>query len=1066
MRVTTRYISSVIQGERISLCLFFVCLLLLSGENLLFAQQKSNITFERISTDMIRYEKGLSQNTVQCAIQDSYGFMWFGTWDGLNKYDGYTFTVWNEENGLSNQNIQAIVEDNEGLIWIGTEDGLNVYDRLHDQIQVYRHDHRNKHSLVHNRIRTLSLDKNGDIWIGTNRGISVFKKNQNRFVNFRHEINNSSSLINNWINHIYCDNQGRVWIATYKGLDLFDPKSKGFIHFNKSTGWDSIAMISVYNIAQSEDNSIWIAGQTGLFMLDLQNKDIVHPYLHYPGSSLPADHLIVKILFDERENLWIGTAQHGLIIMDPETNEYERIQNDQDDPQSISNNQIYSLYEDDAGIIWVGSFSGLNKYDPNSSKFRHHRRNPANPVGLLSDVIFAFMEDDKGTIWVGSENGINLFRPESASFSLLKDKNGKPTPLINGLVRAFHQDGEGVVWIGTSAGLVKYDPETMILRTFAATKDISSSLVNNFIRTITEDSKGNLWIGTDRGISIFNKHDEVFTNFIHTENTPGSLPDNIVFDIHIDSRGRVWVATGSGLCWFNPVNQRFIPFINDMESKLSGNQLRFSSITETPDGTFWCGTFGGGMMKFNSELYKYSYYTDKDGLPNNVVYKIIDDLKGNLWVPTNRGLARFNIANESFVTYTVKDGMQSNEFNLGASLRTRNGRMLFGGMNGFNSFFPDEIRKNINPPRIAVSGFYIFDKLIHRELFDGDTIHLKYSENFFAFNFTALDFANPAKNQYRYFLHNFDKGWISADAYDRLAEYTNVPPGKYSFRIKGSNNDGIWNDDGISITLIIAPPWYATWLFRGTIFGSVGLFIYIMVLSRIRRINKKHHIEKQFLEMEKQYFELEQKALRLQMNPHFIFNTLNSIQSYMINNDSDTAIEYLAKFARLMRQVLTNSRESYIPVKEELLALNYYLEIEQLRFEDKFNYKIIVEKQIDEEFTGIPPMILQPYVENAIIHGLMYKKEGGTVTISLEQRTDCIFCVIEDDGVGRERSMQLARESGLERKSTGMLITQQRLDILNKGDAGELMVNVVDKYSEDGSAAGTRVEIKMPFVEM
>lgn len=1065
MRRTNRYLLFN-AGERISQYLILTSFFILAFGHEILAQHKNNITFERISTDMIRYEKGLSQNTVQCAIQDRYGFMWFGTWDGLNKYDGYTFTVWNEENGLSNQNIQAIVEDNEGLIWIGTEDGLNVYDRLHDQVQVFRHDHRDNHSLVHNRIRTLCVDKNGDIWIGTNRGISVFKKNQNRFINYKHDINNSSSLINNWINHIHCDIRGRIWIATYKGLELFAPESNGFIHFNKSTGWDTIAMLSVYRIAESKGDVLWIGSQSGLFGLNLRNNTVVHHFQQETYNDSSLDDLITSLMLDGRGSLWIGTAQNGVIVFDTETYEYIRIRNQYDDPLSLSNNQIYSLYEDDAGIIWIGSFTGINKYDPNSSKFRHHKKNPANPKSLLSDVIFAFMEDEDGVIWVGSENGINLFKPETASFELPKDEIGKPTRLVNGVVRAFYQDKEGMIWIGTSSGLVRYDPVTGNHKRYRSTRDISGSLANNFIRTITEDSKGNIWIGTDRGLSIFNKKSEAFTNYFHSENNPWSLPDNLIFQIHIDRRGRVWVATASGLCWFNPANQRFISFIDDMTTRLSANQRRFSSITETSDGTLWLGTFGGGILRFDPMSHRYSFYTENQGLPNNVVYKMIDDLNGNLWVPTNRGLARFNIANESFVTYTVKDGMQSNEFNLGASLRTRNGRILFGGMNGFNSFFPDEIRKNIKPPRIAISGFYIFERLIRRELFDGDTIHLKFSENFFAFNFTALDFANPAKNQYRYFLRNFDKGWINADAYDRLAIYTNVPPGKYTFRVKGSNNDGIWNDEGISITLIIAPPWYATWIFRGTILGSASLIIYIMVLSRIRRINRKHQIEKQFLEMEKQYFDLEQKALRLQMNPHFIFNTLNSIQSYMINNDPDKAIEYLAKFARLMRQVLTNSRESYIPVKEELLALKYYLEIEQLRFDDKFNYNIVVDKRIDEEFTGIPPMIIQPYVENAIIHGLMYKKEGGTVTITLEQRPDCIFCVIEDDGVGRVRALKLASESGLERKSTGMLITQQRLDILNQGDAGELMVNVVDKYSQDGAAAGTRLEIKMPFVEM
>jgi ligand-binding sensor domain-containing protein/two-component sensor histidine kinase len=1029
------------------------------------AQQQHHITFERISTDMIRYEKGLSQNTVQCIMQDRFGFMWFGTWDGLNKYDGYSFSVWNEDNGLSSQNIQAILEDHDGLIWIGTEDGLNVYDRARDKITIYRHDHRNESSLVHNRIRAMCLDKKGDVWIGTNRGISHFQKKTGKFVNYRHDIGKSSSLINNWINDIFCDHNGNIWIATFKGLERFDQSTKSFVHFNRSTGWDSIAMLPVYCIVQHpKDKKLWIGTQSGLYLIDHQNQVLEKINLKsYAGEP---EYLIYNLMFDDKENLWVGTARNGVIIFNSVSRSGLNLKNLKDNPQTLSSDQVYSLFQDDAGIIWIGTYSGLNKYDRNSSKFRHHRQVSNDPTGLLSDVIFGFYEDDDGTVWVGSENGINIFYPEKGTFGLLKDPLGHPTPLINALVRTFYKDKLGNIWIGSTGGLTRYDPKSRQKKHYSVSQDQQNSLVNNFVWKIAEDPNGKLWIATERGLSLFDPKSEYFVNFLHQEESPGSLPDNNVFDIFIDKFGKVWFATGSGLCYFEPLRQKFIPAIPHAAEKFSANQRRVSSIYEDKNGIFWLGTFGGGLMRYSPQSGEYNFFTEKNGLPNNVIYKVIDDQNGNLWIPTNRGLAKFNVRNETFITYGLKDGIQSNEFNLGAAMRARNGRIFFGGMNGFNSFFPDEIRKNEKPARIAVSGFYVFDKLIYRELFNGDTIRLKYSENFFAFNFTTLDYANPAKNQYKYYLENFEKGWVSTDAYERLAEYTNVPPGKYRFRVKGSNNDGIWNEDGIAITLIISPPWYATWLFRGSMISSVILLIYIMVMGRIRRINRKHLIEKQFLEMEKQYFDLEQKALRLQMNPHFIFNTLNSIQSYMINNDADTAIEYLAKFARLMRQVLANSRESFIAVREELVALRYYLEIEQLRFDDKFSFEILTDPVIDDEFTGVPPMILQPYVENAIIHGLMYKKGKGIVQISLMQHPDCIFCVVEDDGVGREKAMQLARDSGLERKSSGMLITQQRLDILNKNNEKELKVNVVDKYDEHGLPCGTRVEIRMPFIEI
>lgn len=1034
--------------------------------NLLQAQKHSAITFERISTDMIRYEKGLSQNTVQCMMQDRFGFMWFGTWDGLNKYDGYTFTVWNEENGLSNQNIQALLEDREGLIWIGTEDGLNVYDRSKDKITIYRNDHRTENSIVHNRIRSLCLDRNGDIWIGTNRGISVFRKKLNRFENYKHDINSSGSLINNWVNKVFCDDAGNIWIGTYRGLEKFDQLKKRFIHFNRSTGWDMIAMQSVYSITQDSTKNLWIGTPTGIFRID-SGKDFCQKIelLNIPQNG-NGEITVSNMLFDEMGHLWIGTTRHGIIAYNPVNNEAVLLRNEKENHLSLSSDQVYSLFADEAGVIWIGTFSGLNKYDRNSSKFRHYRQTSDNSQSLLSDVIFSFFEDEDGIIWIGTDKGISLFRSQDQTYSLLKNSKGINTPLIQGLVRTFLKDREGNIWIGSSGGLTRYDPVNARLKQYVSAGAPGNSLVNNYVRKIVEDHSGMLWIATEMGLSRFDKKREVFINYQNEDNNNYSLPDNNVFDLHVDRDGRLWVATGGGFCWYDHVRQRFYQAVNDSENLLTDNQKRIAGIYEAPDGIFWLGTMGGGLMRLDFRTGKYKFYIERDGLPNNVVYKVVDDMTGNLWVPTNRGLARFNIANESFVTYGVKDGVQSNEFNLGAAYRTRDGRIFLGGMNGFNSFYPDEIRKNTKPARIAVTGFYIFDKLMKRELFDGDTIRLKYSENFFAFSFSALDFANPSKNQYKYYLQNFEKGWVTTDAYNRSAGYTNVPPGRYVFRIKGSNNDGIWNDKGICVTLIIVPPWYATWAFRFGGGAGAAVLIFFVVMMRIRQMQRKHRVEKQFLKMERQYSDLEQKALRLQMNPHFIFNTLNSIQSYMISNESEKAVDFLAKFARLMRQVLANSRESFIPVKEEITALEYYLEIEQLRFEDKFKYEIIIDSAIDDDFTGIPPMVIQPYVENAIIHGLLYKEGKGRVTISLELRPDYIFCVVEDNGVGRTKAFEMARESGLERKSSGMIITRQRLEILNRNEGDELKVVVVDKTDNEGLPSGTRVEIKMPFINI
>jgi anti-sigma regulatory factor (Ser/Thr protein kinase) len=387
-------------------------------------------------------------------------------------------------------------------------------------------------------------------------------------------------------------------------------------------------------------------------------------------------------------------------------------------------------------------------------------------------------------------------------------------------------------------------------------------------------------------------------------------------------------------------------------------------------------------------------------------------------------------------------------------------------MNGFNAFYPEQIMQNNFIPPIVITSFKKFNEVQKKEIRTNDTIFLSHDDNFFSFEFSSLDYSNPAKNKYAYRLEHFDKDWIYCDANRRFAEYTKVSPGTYIFRVKGTNSDGVWNEKGISVIIIISPPWWATWSFRIPFFIFLILSGWFIISSRFRRLRKKHEFEKKVLEIEKQLFDLEQKSLRLQMNPHFIFNSLNSIQSFIVNNDSDKATLYLAKFAQLMRLILSNSREPYVPLKDELKALQYYMDIENLRFDNKFTSRIVLDPNVDDDFIGIPPMIIQPYVENAILHGIIHLHGKGNILISLSIKNDLLVCIVEDDGVGRKKAMEFKEHSGLKHKSRGMLITKERLEILNKQLKGQVSVNVIDLFDESGKARGTRVEIYIPFQEI
>ena len=385
--------------------------------------------------------------------------------------------------------------------------------------------------------------------------------------------------------------------------------------------------------------------------------------------------------------------------------------------------------------------------------------------------------------------------------------------------------------------------------------------------------------------------------------------------------------------------------------------------------------------------------------------------------------------------------------------------MYFGGMDGFNAFYPSLIEKNMQIPVIIISSFRVQNNLISDEIKDGDIINLSHNNNFFSIEFAALDYSNPKKNSYQYKLSKINKNWVTTNASKAIAQYTNVQPGTYTFIVKGSNNDGVWNEKGTKITIIIHPPWYNTILFRLVLLIFIIVGLWLIITRRIKNIRKKHNIEKQLIELERQ-------SLRLQMNPHFIFNSLNSIQSFVVEKNTDKAIHYLAKFSKLMRLILSNSSEAFISLQDEILTLKNYMDIEKLRFDDKFDYEIHIDPQIDSEFIAIPPMLIQPYIENAILHGILHKKTKGKIFIQIKTLDNNIYVSIEDNGVGREIARKKKEESGVQHKSKGMLITKKRLEIISEQYSSQLSVKISDLKDSENNASGTRVELTTIFIEV
>lgn len=1043
----------------------FIAIFLLCNSG--FSQEPINVNFDRLFSENIKYVKGLSQNWIYDIHQDSYGYMWFGTWEGLNKYDGYEFTIYNVENGLSDHIIRCILEDSEGHLWLGTGNGICRFDRKTQQFRQYTEIPGDTSSTFHNLVLSMIQTRDGNIWLGTGAGLIKFDKKTEVFTPYLSTSQEYFSPRSNYILHLFEDNDGILWVSTSYGLVIFDPETERSTRYYHIPGDStSISHNNVRCVLQEKSGNFWGGTRMGLNYYDTTTQKIKY-YFHDVNDPYSISGNWITIIYeDSNGQIWVGTEDAGLNQYDRSNDRFIRYHNILNDNKSLSNDRVYSIFEDKSGNLWVGTYRGVNRINKYTNNFIHCLQTTEDNSSLNNNIIWSFTEDNQGDLWIATSQGVNIKDKKTQLFSYLEHNPNDNNSIAGNDVRTLLYTPEhNCFWFGYwGSGMDKYDLDTKSITHFAFNPN-KNSISGDYINDIIMDKKGMLWISTGRGLNRLNPNTGVFENFEHDPNDINTIGNNITISLLEDSKGNIWVGTDDGLNKFIVKENKFIRYNHEPgnENSLSNNTIFY--IHEDKSGIIWVGTSGGGINKLDPDTEVIKRYTTEQGLPNNVVYGILDDVDGNIWISTNLGLSKFYVENEQFVNYDVKDGIQSNEFNLGACFQSKDDKLYFGGMNGFNVFDPSAIKYNPTKPVVVISAFRKFNELQAQEFFDGDTIKLNYDDNYFSFEISALDYTNPSKNKYKYMLDRVDNDWIYTDANNRLAEYKKVRPGSYTFRANGTNNDGIWGEKEIALTIIIRPPWYATWLFRIIMAFLIISIVWIILYRRFKNIKDKHQVEKKMLEIEKQKFDLEQKALRLQMNPHFIFNSLNSIQSYIVVKDTKMAVQYLGKFSQLMRLILANSSYKYISMKEEVKSIQYYLELEKLRFENKFNYTITVDKNIDQEFIQIPPMIVQPYIENAIIHGLLHKSTKGKLEIDFKLDQQSIICTVLDNGVGRQKSMEIDKSSGIKRKSRGMLITKARLEILNRQSDDQFSVLIDDLKDKNGTPKGTKVTLNIHYKE-
>jgi two-component system sensor histidine kinase ChiS len=777
-----------------------------------------NINFSRISI-----EQGLSQSVVICILQDSQGFLWFGTQDGLNRYDGYDFKIYKNDpenvQTLSNDWVTTIVEDSDGTLWVGTlGGGLNKFDRDTDQFTRYIHNPDDPNSISHNVVTDVLIDPDGAIWVGTNGGgLNLFDRKSGNFTSFLYDSANPDSISDDSISSLLIDRTNDFWVGTNGGgLNLFDPESGTFTSYkNDPEDPYSLSGDNINSLFEDHEGILWVGTMgAGLNRFDRDTERFypVQPDKEDPGKISSAT--IQAINEDRSGVLWVGIDGGGLIALDRATGTFTHYVHDPSNPNSLSNDQILSILEDDAGILWFGTFGGgVNKYDPSAAKFNLIRSNPDEPNGLNDNSIWGIFEDKSGVLWIGtSSGGLNRYDRRTGLWRHFMNDPEDPDSISSNTVMIITQDSNGMLWIGTwGGGLNRLNPGTGIFTQY----DTAPLILALFV-----DPSGLLWIGGTEGLSVLNRKTGEITSFEDNPKAPKSL-SNTIYTIDEGQDGVVWVGMlNGGLVGIDLEADTFRQYLHDPQDPRSLGDDIILDVHQDKNGVLWAATVSG-LDRLELEAGTFGHYREKDGLANNTIYGILEDDEGNLWLSTNNGLSKFNIQDESFTNFDVNDGLQGNEFNQNSFAKSSSGEMYFGGLSGVNSFFPEQVVNNSYIPPIVITDFKLFNESVEvgeespllKPINVTETIELPYTDDFFSFEFASLHFSAPEENQYAYIMEGLDKGWNDIGS-RRFAGYTNVPPGEYTFRVQGTNRDGVWNEDGAAINIIIPPPFWQTWWFR------------------------------------------------------------------------------------------------------------------------------------------------------------------------------------------------------------------------------------------------------------
>jgi serine phosphatase RsbU (regulator of sigma subunit)/ligand-binding sensor domain-containing protein len=803
--------------------------------------------FEELSID-----EGLSQTIVYSIAQDNEGFIWFATEDGLNRYDGYHFSIIRNDpedlTSLGYNHIQCIYFDSRGILWVGTfQKGLDRYDSENDIYIHYRFDNDDPSTISNDIINCIHEDSVGDIWAGTDQGLNKFDFSTGTFTRYLHDPDDPASLGADRVLSICHCSEGYIWAGTdVGGLCRLDPKTGSFTNYvHEPDNPASLPNNSISALHPDHHGNLWIGTNGGgASVLDSKTGSFRNFSADPDDPEKLSNPAVFAIHEDSNGIIWLGTNGGGLCRFDPETGKFLTFRNDPNDPTSISYNEIYDIYEDRSGVIWLGTYGGgVNKFDLKRKKFVHFRYDPNGINSMGHPIVWSILEDEPGKLWIGTHGGgLDLLDRATGIYTNFRHDPQDPYSLSADIVRVVYKDAEGSIWVGTNGGgICRLDRETGRFHCYRNDPEDPTSISHDQIRSMFDDSDGHFWIGTNGGgLNRMDRETGTFTRYSHDPDDPSSISNDFIRVIFEDSDGNFWIGTqGGGLNRMDRKTGKFIAYREDPEDSTSINNDFVFSILEDKRGFLWLGTWGGGFSSFDREKEIFTAYTDEDGLPSKSIYGALEDEYGNFWLSSNNGICRFDPREKICKNYNERDGLQSNEFNGNSFFRSPSGEMFFGGTEGFNAFYPSDIKDNPFVPPVVITSF---TKLNEEVKFDQpaseiNEIRLTHSDYVFSFEFAALEFSAPDKNRYAYKMEGLDEDWVYTDHEKRFATYTTLPPGRYTFRVKASNNDGIWNEQGASVDIVILPPFWETWWFRiivTLLIAGIFLFLYRRRLQNMR----------------------------------------------------------------------------------------------------------------------------------------------------------------------------------------------------------------------------------------